>query len=134
MGIEKDIQRLFQGVLDKYDGNKAAAAASIDVNPVTFWHWVTKTRKMPSTLCKAIDSAGGKLFLPGEQPPTSPEQERDIEALKKEIAFLTRENELLTRLVDKYTADEREKNEAPQEEGRERRPASTANIGMDHPA
>lgn len=134
MGIEKDIQSLFAGVLEKYGGNKAAAAESLGVNPVTFWHWVTKTRKLPSTLCKAIDNAGGSLLFPGESPPSSLDNERELEVLRREIAFLTRENELLTRLVDKYTADEREKNEAPQEAGRKGRPASTADIGVGRPA
>ena len=35
MGIEKDIERLFASVLEKYRGNKAAAAASLDINAVT---------------------------------------------------------------------------------------------------
>ena len=112
MGIENDIQRLFAGVLDEHGGNKAAAAASLDVNAVTFWGWTTGKRKPPSALCKAIDSAGGKLLLPGEFPPASPDQSRDIESLKKEIGFLTRENALLTKLVNKYDAEEREKKEA----------------------
>lgn len=126
MGIEKDIQRLFAGVLEKCGGNKAAAAASLNVNAVTFWGWATGKRKPPKALCAAIDSAGGKLLMPGEMPPASPDKVKDVEDLRREIAFLTRENELLSRLVDKYTADEREKNEDPQEEGRERRPASAS--------
>ena len=95
MGIENDIQRLFQGVLDEHNGNKAAAAASLNVNAVTFWHWVTKTRKMPSTLCKAIDSAGGKLLLPGEAMPTSLDQDAKVESLLKEINSLIRERDAL---------------------------------------
>jgi len=121
MGIEKDIQRLFSGVIERHGGNKAAAAASIDVNPVTFWHWVSQTRKFPSTLCKAIDSAGGRLLIPGEAPPVIPEQNSEIEALRKEIDFLTRENGLLrenvrlTKMVSEYEAgEEREKKKAPQ--------------------
>ncbi|MDR0827357.1 MAG: hypothetical protein LBN33_05705 [Desulfovibrio sp.] len=67
MSIEKDIQQLFELILQQHGGNKAAAAESLNVNPVTFWHWVTKTRNLPSTLCKAIDRAGARLLIPGDQ-------------------------------------------------------------------
>ena len=113
MTIENDIQRLFEMVLQKYGGNKAAAAASLNTNAVTFWHWVSGTRKLPSTLCKAIDNAGGRLLLPGENAPLSTEQDREVERLREKIEHLTKENALLTKLLSKYEAEEQEKKGAP---------------------
>ena len=134
MGIEKDIERLFASVLEKYRGNKAAAAASLDINAVTFWGWATGKRKPPAALCKAIDMAGGILLIPGDSAPILQDNEEELVRLREKVDSLTRENSLLNKLVNKYEADEREKNEAPQEAGREERSASTANIEVGHSA
>lgn len=125
--MEKDIYTLLYNVLKKHEDNKAAAE-SLGVNPVTFWHWMTKTRKLPSTLCKAIDNAGGKLLFPGESLPASPGLESDLAGLRKEIAYLTKENQLLTRLLDKYIeAEERQKKVEEQgQPSTSDRPASTS--------
>ena len=119
MGIEQDIERLFASVLEKYRGNKAAVAASLDINAVTFWGWATGKRKPPAALCKAIDKAGGILLIPGEPAPVRQENEEELVRLRDKIDSLTRENALLHKLVNKYEAEEHEKKEA-QEGGRPR--------------
>lgn len=40
MKIEEKIQMLFTQVIEKYGGNKKAAADSLGINAVTFWGWV----------------------------------------------------------------------------------------------
>jgi len=128
MGIEKDLQRLFQGALSKHGGNKAAVAEILDVNPVTFWGWATGKRKpLSQSLCKAIDNAGGVLLIPGEPTPARQNSEDELTYLRDKVESLSRENAVLHKLVNKYEeAEEREKNEVPQEEGRTTRPASIA--------
>lgn len=66
MSIQADIQKLFGKVLQEHGGNKAAAAASLGVNPVTFWGWVKGNRKKNEVIFDAIDRAGGKLICPSE--------------------------------------------------------------------
>lgn len=97
MGIEADIQRLFAKVLQKYGGNKAAAAASLDVNNVTFWGWVTGKRQINPALCKAIDRAGGVLLLPGERTQTSAKSDDDLEKMRERVAVLEHEISLMER-------------------------------------
>lgn len=116
MKTEENIKRLFAKVLEEHGNNKSAAAASLETNPVTFWGWVTGKRGLNKALCSAIDKAGGKLFLPGEDAPLSARQgsEREIERLREKADALARENALLHKLVKKYEADEHEKNKHPQ--------------------
>lgn len=71
MGIEESIMELFNRLIVQHDGNKAAAAAAIGVNPVTFWGWVRSKRGLNSTLCQAIDRAGGILLIPGDSVPVA---------------------------------------------------------------
>ena len=73
MGIEESIKELFNRLIAQYGGNKAAAAASIGVNPVTFWGWVKSKRSLNPALCQAIDRAGGILLIPGDSVPTGRE-------------------------------------------------------------
>lgn len=77
MSIQADIQKLFEKVLQEHGGNKAAAAASLGVNPVTFWGWVKGNRKKNEVIFDAIDRAGGKLICPGEAPAYSAPYELD---------------------------------------------------------
>jgi hypothetical protein len=111
MGIEEDIKSLFKEVLVKHGGNKAAAARSLDTNSVTFWGWVTAERKPPAALCRAIDKAGAKLVWTGEDVFTLSAKDQEIKKLQEKIESLSRENDLLNKLVRKYEADEHEKNE-----------------------
>lgn len=121
MGIEKDIERLFASVLEKYRGNKAAAAASLDINAVTFWGWATGKRKPPSALCKAIDMAGGVLLIPGEPAPIRQGNEEELTRLRDKVDSLTRENALLHKLVNKYEVEEHEKKEDTENQGADTR-------------
>ena len=104
MGIENDIQKLFSKVVDKYDGNKAAAAESLGVNTVTFWGWVTGKRSLNSVLCGAIDKAGGILLVPGAPPPdtTPPNAAQDIQTLTKQIKELEKQIEELKVYKNKW--------------------------------
>lgn len=104
MGIENDIQKLFSKVVDKYNGNKAAAAESLGVNPVTFWGWVTGKRSLNPVLCGAIDKAGGILLVPGASPPdhTPPNAAQDIQALTKQIVELEKQIEYLKVYKNKW--------------------------------
>lgn len=83
---------------------------------------------------RLTEGIGGRIVWPGEDSPPSQDRDHAIERLRDKVEALTRENIVLHKLVNKYEAEEREKNEDPQEEGRERRPASTADIGVDHSA
>lgn len=99
MGIEQDIKKLFSKVLDKYEGNKSAAAENLGVNNVTFWGWITGKRNLNSVLCKAIDNAGGILLIPGEKhehiaSDTDTLREKNIE-LTKRIEELEKEKAAL---------------------------------------
>ena len=69
MGIEESIKELFNRLIAQHSGNNAAAAASIGVNPVTFWGWMNNKRGLNHTLCQAIDRAGGILLIPGDSVP-----------------------------------------------------------------
>lgn len=135
MGIEKDIERLFASVLEKYRGNKAAAAASLDTNAVTFWGWASGKRKPPAALCKAIDMAGGVLLIPGEPAPARQENEEEILRLREKIDSLTRENALLNKLVSKYEAEEHEKKEASEnQDSYTNRPTQASDSGTGNPS
>ena len=118
MKIEESIKRLFANVLEEYGNNKSAAAASLEANPVTFWGWVTGKRGLNKALCSAIDKAGGKLLLPGEDTSFSSGQDsaREIEKLREKTESLARENALLYKLVSRYEADERKKKEGSKEQ------------------
>lgn len=61
MKIEEKIQRLFTQVIEKYGGNKKAAADSLGINAVTFWGWVKSGRGMTMIrpLLNAVERAGG---------------------------------------------------------------------------
>lgn len=97
MGIEHDIQRLLANVLKEFNGNSAAAAASLGVNPVTFWGWMQGTRRPARVLYEAIDKAGGVLLIPGEPRPDESGEalpfsaEMKIEAYEKIIAQLRKQ-------------------------------------------
>ena len=73
MGIEESILALFKQLIAQHGGNKAAAAASIGVNSVTFWGWVKSKRGLNRALCQASDRAGGILLIPGDSVPASRE-------------------------------------------------------------
>lgn len=91
MKIEEKIQKLFAQVIEKYDGNKKAAADSLGVNTVTFWGWVKSGRGMTMIrpLLNAIERAGGVLLIPGDHPPqASSVSNLDDSDLKKEITRL----------------------------------------------
>lgn len=96
MGIEKDIIRLFQKVIDEY-GSARQAAAHLDTNNVTLWNWVTGKRSLNPALCKAIDKAGGILLIPGERMPEGEGVPQRIAQLEDENAALKQEVESLKR-------------------------------------
>lgn len=106
MSIKNDISSLFAQILAEHDGNKAAAAASLDVNTVTFWHWMNGTRNPAESLFKAIDKAGGKLIGPGiSEHKTDKSDVTKIAELKKEITALQRallERDLQIKELEKY--------------------------------
>jgi len=66
MKSEERIKQLFQKVLDDHGGNKAAAAASLDTNHVTFWGWVQGKRGLSKALLNAIDKAGAQITFPDQ--------------------------------------------------------------------
>ena len=75
---------------------------------------------------RLVEGIGGRIVWPGEDSQPSQDRDHAIERLRDKVEALTRENAALHKLVNKYEAEEREKNKAPQEEGRERRPASAS--------
>lgn len=86
--MEEKIKKLFLQVMEKHDGNKSNAAASLGVNNVTFWSWVNGKRGLNSTLCSAIDHAGGVLLIPGDEQHTKFDKSGDIDKLQAENAAL----------------------------------------------
>ena len=89
MSIEESIKKLFNQLIEQHGGNKAAAAASIGVNPVTFWGWVNSKRGLNPALCQAIDRAGAILLIPGDNLPTAgstqPQAHRQQEGASQRI-------------------------------------------------
>lgn len=67
MGYLDDIQKILKQVLERHNGNKAAAAASLGVNSVTFWGWIEGTR-IPTTqaLAPLMDKLNASVLLPDE--------------------------------------------------------------------
>ena len=120
MGFEEDLQRLFARIIEQNGGNNAKAAESLQINKITFWGWTVGNRKRNETLYKAIDAAGGKLLVPGDALPPYPSgttstdtQDSEIVQLREKVASLTRENELLRKLVNLYEGKQERKSIPP---------------------
>ena len=101
MSIHEDIQKLFAQVLREHDGNKAAAARSLGINAVTFWGWIEGSRKQKEIIFDAIERAGGRLVMPGEDKAGSA-TEHELAIVRAKAESLARENELLRKLLSKY--------------------------------
>lgn len=101
MNIEEKIKQLFDQVIEKYNGNKSAAAESLGVNVVTFWGWVKGSRSMNKALLGAIDRAGGILIIPGDP---APGQSMDAEDLIGKVRELEKQVDELKEYKAKYEA------------------------------
>ena len=109
MGIEESIKELFNRLIAQHSGNNAAAAASIGVNPVTFWGWMNNKRGLNHTLCQAIDRAGGILLIPGDSVPaggsTQPPTHGQLEGASQRVVELeaqVKELEAQVRALEVY--------------------------------
>lgn len=104
MGFQEDLQRLFAYALAQHDGNQAETARALDVNAVTFFGWIKKSRKQGEALYRAIDNAGGRLLVPGDEAPQAQDARmvEEMERLKLHVEYLKRENALLQKLVGRY--------------------------------
>ena len=68
MSFEKDIQEIFQEILNQHGGNKAAAAESLGVNSVTFWGWLEGKRvHNMKALYPAMEKIGARIVFPGKE-------------------------------------------------------------------
>ena len=67
MGIESDIKRILQDVIDEEDGNQSRAARRLGVGPVTLWGWLNKENlaQKNAPLWTALDNAGAKILRDG---------------------------------------------------------------------
>jgi hypothetical protein len=64
MGIESDIKKILQDVIDEEDGNQSKAARRLGVGPVTLWGWLNKEKlaQKNAPLWTALDNAGAKIL------------------------------------------------------------------------
>lgn len=67
MGIESDIRKILQSVVDEEEGNQAKAARRLGIGAVTLYGWLKqgKGSKKSEALWKALDNAGAKLTREG---------------------------------------------------------------------
>lgn len=92
MTFSEDIKKILLQIVEDCDGNKAAAAKRLGVNPVTFWMWITGERDpVKPAISSAIDASGAYLVFRGEDSKTSnnlKELKEKIEKLEKQIKEL----------------------------------------------
>lgn len=67
MGIESDIKKILQGVIDEEDGNQSKAARRLGVGPVTLFGWLKKDKlaQKNAPLWTALENAGAKITRDG---------------------------------------------------------------------
>ena len=67
MTFSEDIKKVLLQIVEDCEGNKAAAAKRLGVNPVTFWMWITGERDpVKPAISSAIDASGAYLVFRGE--------------------------------------------------------------------
>lgn len=92
MTFSEDIKKILLQIVEDCEGNKAAAAKRLGVNPVTFWMWITGERDpVKPAISSAIDASGAYLVFRGEDSKKSnnlKELNDKIEELEKEIEEL----------------------------------------------
>ncbi len=66
MGMEHDVRKIFEKILENNFGNKKAAAKALGINSMTFWGWVEGTRHPNQVIFQALDAAGARLLPPWE--------------------------------------------------------------------
>lgn len=64
MGIESDIKKILQEVIDEEDGNQSKAARRLGVGPVTLFGWLKKDKlaQKNAPLWTALENAGAKIL------------------------------------------------------------------------
>ena len=67
MGIESDIKKILQTVIDEEDGNQSKAARRLGVGPVTLFGWLKKDKlaQKNAPLWTALENAGAKIMRDG---------------------------------------------------------------------
>ena len=140
MSMKEDIISILVEYRDKiHEGNTDRAAKALGVNVPTLWRWLNgKNTPKVQSLSTAFDTLDARIVLPGKEELSPNVRDYEMELLKKDVASLTEQNELLRELLRKYKEVEEaqtlEKNEDSQKEGRTRRPTPTADTGVDYPA
>lgn len=146
----KNIQELRVILKEKFDSKaitKISLAKTTGVDQATISRFYKHGEGLSAeNFIRLTEGIGGKIVWPGENSTPSPAHDHEIEHLTRECDALRsvkthqeqtiKAQEKTISLLEEKLESERklEKNEAPQEAGRERRPASTANIGVDHSA
>ena len=91
MTFSEDIKKILLQIVEDCEGNKAAAAKRLGVNPVTFWMWITGERDpVKPAISSAIDASGAYLVFRGEDSKNHNinESSKKIEELEKQIEEL----------------------------------------------